>query len=90
MLDYFDIGCVWRHFFGVECPGCGMTRSLLSLLRGDIRAAFAFHPMFWSLPIIVLYIMYDGRIFKNNLANYLPLVVIGAGFAVNYAVKLVL
>ncbi len=90
LLDYFNIGCVWRFFLGIECPGCGMTRALLSLLRGDIKAAFSFNPMFWSLPFIFLYILFDGRIFKNNIMNFAPLIAIGAGFAINFIVKLIL
>ncbi len=90
LLDYFNIGCVWRFSFGIECPGCGMTRALLSLLKGDIMAAFSFHPMFWSLPVIFLYILFDGRIFKNNILNFTPLIAIGAGFAINFIVKLIL
>ncbi len=90
LLDYFNIGCVWRFFLGIKCPGCGMTRALLSLLRGDIKAAFSFHPMFWSLPVIYLYILLDGRIFKNNILNFAPLIAIGAGFAINYIVKIIL
>ncbi len=38
-------GCGFRLITGAPCPGCGMTRSLTSLLRGDAAAAFAWHPV---------------------------------------------
>ncbi|HEX9982256.1 MAG TPA: DUF2752 domain-containing protein [Thermoanaerobaculia bacterium] len=31
--------CVAQRIFGVRCPGCGVTRSVAALLRGDLAAA---------------------------------------------------
>jgi hypothetical protein len=46
--------CLWRALFGVPCPGCGMTRALLSLACGDLRAAWRFNPAsFVVAPILV-------------------------------------
>ena len=41
--------CMLRRVFGLPCPGCGMTRAFAALARGDLRAAFAFHP--WA-PVV--------------------------------------
>ncbi|OPA81532.1 hypothetical protein BVG16_02445 [Paenibacillus selenitireducens] len=40
--------------FGVPSPACGMTRAYMSLMQGDIRGAFQFHPLFWMPPLICL------------------------------------
>lgn len=45
-------GCPFRFFLGVPCPGCGMTRAFLSLLRLDFKMAFAYHPL-WPLVILI-------------------------------------
>ena len=31
--------CPFRAVLGIDCPGCGGTRALLALLRGDVRQA---------------------------------------------------
>ncbi|MFT6159051.1 MAG: hypothetical protein ACJAZO_000049 [Myxococcota bacterium] len=32
--------CTWRRWFGVECPGCGLTRSFVFMGHGSIAAAW--------------------------------------------------
>jgi hypothetical protein len=36
--------CMFRHMGGT-CPGCGMTRAIALLARGELAAAFAMHPL---------------------------------------------
>jgi uncharacterized protein DUF2752 len=36
--------CPSRLLFGVNCPGCGMTRSVLLTLGGDLRGALSVNP----------------------------------------------
>ncbi len=37
--------CLVRRYLGIPCPGCGMTRALSHLARGEWRATLALHPM---------------------------------------------
>lgn len=37
--------CLLRRFLGIPCPGCGMTRALAHLARGEWRSALALHPL---------------------------------------------
>lgn len=39
------VPCPVRALTGVPCPGCGMTRALLALGRGDVGEALALHPL---------------------------------------------
>lgn len=37
--------CLFRRCTGTACPGCGLTRALAYLLRGDLAAMWAMHPL---------------------------------------------
>ena len=84
ILRLTDIGCPIRFLTGLPCPGCGMTRALLCGLRLDLAGAFEHHMMFWSLPIIFLGILFDGRLFKKKTANRVLWILIAAGFVANW------
>ena len=46
--------CFYKKFLGVECPGCGMQRSIIALLRGDFYESFMLYP---ALPLIITLII---------------------------------
>lgn len=51
----FGHACPINLVFGIPCPSCGMTRAVLSLLRGDIVTAFCMHPLVFTLPFIAVF-----------------------------------
>jgi hypothetical protein len=51
--------CLIRTVFRIPCPGCGMTRALCSLLTLNFPQAFAYHPLVFLLPLVLLYILFD-------------------------------
>jgi hypothetical protein len=40
--------------FGVKCPGCGLTRSLIHLAHGHWEASREVHPVGWVLAAAIL------------------------------------
>lgn len=60
------IPCFFYELTGLECPSCGVSRMLLSLLKLDFRAAFSYNPfLFVNGPIIIFCIAYgDWRYVK--------------------------
>lgn len=51
-MQMLGITCPIKYMTGISCAGCGMTRAYLSLLHLDIGGAFAYHPLFWLVPIM--------------------------------------
>lgn len=37
--------CPILHYFGIQCPGCGGTRAMYSLLHGDIVTSITMNPL---------------------------------------------
>ena len=85
---YSGISCIFLKISGIRCIGCGMTRALISALKFDFSGAFNYHFMFWSLPLLYLYFLYDGVLFKNKTLNRAVFIAIAVGFLVNWIIKL--
>lgn len=84
----YKLPCVFQAAFGIPCPGCGMTRAVLAALRLDLAAAFGYHAMFWSMPVLFLYFLFDQGLFRNKCWDRLVLWGICIGFAANWLIKL--
>ena len=80
IMYFTKLGCVWQRLLGFPCPACGLTRATVYLFEFNFAKAFAMHPMVFSLPLIAVYILYDGRPFKNRAVNIGIISVLGAGF----------
>lgn len=83
-----SLPCPIRHLTGLPCPGCGMSRAWLAALRLDFAQAFRCHPMFWAVPVVALFAVFDFRLLPKPRHNALALILIGAGVAVCYFVRL--
>ncbi len=46
--------CLSHQLFGVDCPGCGLTRSFVYLFHGDWRASLEMHRLGWLLALAVV------------------------------------
>ena len=83
-----ELPCLFRYFFSIPCPGCGMTRAWMAALRLDFSAAFRWHPMFWCIPLIAVCILYDGKLFPGKKGNLLFWSILGAGILMVYLARL--
>lgn len=45
--------CPIRRFTGLDCPGCGMTHALYSLLHLRLAAAFFYNPFIYPLVLFL-------------------------------------
>lgn len=82
----FGYVCPFKRLTGLPCPGCGMTRAYLALLRGDISGAFQLHPLFPLVPLLAVEIYRYAR--KNSKRSAYVLLAIGALFMLVYIIRL--
>ena len=60
--------CIIRNVTGFPCPGCGMTRAHIEVLKLNFKKAFYYHPLF-ILPTIVFAVVILRN--KSKTANYI-------------------
>ena len=89
VMYIFKVPCLFKAAFGIDCPGCGMTRAYISLLHLDIPKAFGYNAMFWAVPIGYLMYLVDDNLFKQKWLNYSVLVLVYGGLLVNWIVRLI-
>ncbi len=59
--------CPFRFITGIPCPGCGMTRAFRELVKGNIRRAFYYHPLWpMALGAAILLVLYFFDIIKPS------------------------
>lgn len=83
------IYCPIRHFTGIPCAGCGMSRALGCLLRGDIGGSLGNNPALVPCVIAVFFLVNRETAVLYRLPVKAKNAVIGAGFGFTLAVWLV-
>ena len=46
--------CMFRNMTSLNCPGCGLTRSFISLADGHWQQSWHFNPVGWIVFILVV------------------------------------
>ncbi len=85
-----DLPCPIRTLTGLPCPGCGMSRAWQAFFRLDIRQALRCHPMFWSVPVVALFALWDFSPLPKKWQNHWILGLITAGVLILYLIRLIL
>lgn len=79
--------CFLKEYCGIECPGCGLTRSFVMLTHGRFAEALRFHYVGFILYVFfftqLLYRIYclkhvgeELPVFLKNYQHYTPMVII--------------
>lgn len=48
--------CIIHNLFKIPCPGCGLTRSVIYLLKGDITMSLKYNIL--TIPLLIFYSIY--------------------------------
>ncbi len=90
-LENHMMPCLYKRHSGVDCPGCGMQRSLLELLKGNFIGSFKLYPalipVLFTLVFTCLHLILN---FKNGAAivKYSFIITIGIVF-ISYIIKMI-
>lgn len=55
-IDNYMLPCLNKKIFGVECPGCGIQRSVSLLFEGDFAGAFKMYPAIYTLLLLFAFL----------------------------------
>ena len=86
LFYHYDISCVFLHFTGIPCPGCGMTRAFISLISMNFLKAIEYNVVIFFMPYIFAYLFFG---FKKRIHNTL-LILIASTAIVNWIIKIIL
>lgn len=49
--------CMNKKLFGVDCPGCGLQRSVIHLFKGEFVAAFEMYPAIYTIITLLGFLL---------------------------------
>lgn len=51
-----DTICMFKNLTGLECPGCGMTRALISIIHFDFVIAYGYNKLVVVVAPLLLFL----------------------------------
>ncbi|MCJ7581935.1 MAG: DUF2752 domain-containing protein, partial [Candidatus Aminicenantes bacterium] len=92
--------CIFQNLTGLPCPGCGMTRSITSAVRGDIAGSLRHHRLGLLTMIYILsqFLLSLGVVFVSKFRDRLQhfgrylnkgIIFLAALFFINWIITLV-
>jgi len=88
-LETHLLSCPVKSYIGVDCPGCGLQRSIIYLLKGDVEMSLRMHPAGIPLVFLLLFLVAHLK-FKFSFGPKLLVAIyslIAAVLLVHYACK---
>lgn len=86
----FMLPCMSKQIFGIECPGCGIQRSIMMLIQGEFAAAFKMYPAVYPITTLFGFLVVDYffRIRRSNIISIFLMVTSVIMILTNYIFKL--
>lgn len=90
-VEKYLLTCPSKKFFYLDCPGCGLQRSLLALFHGDITASWQLYPPTPFLLLTITFLALHLAIGFRQGAYILKIlfIITVAVMAVNYIYKII-
>ena len=56
-LETHQLPCMFKAVTHFECPGCGMQRSFILLIKGDMAASFTRYPALVTILFLFVFLL---------------------------------
>lgn len=85
------LDCPVKKLTGIDCPGCGMQRSILSLLRFDLAGSWRVYPpgIFICATVVFLVLHLFFRFRQGAFILKLLYIVSAIAIVANYTYKII-
>lgn len=89
-VEQYLLTCPSKKFFYLDCPGCGLQRSVLALIKGDMAASWNLYPpTLFILVTLIFLLLHLTFSFKQGACILKILFIITvAVMAINYIYKI--
>ena len=91
LSEKYMLPCISKQVFGIDCPGCGLQRSVALLLRGEFAASLLMYP--GLLPMMALFgFIALNRFIPFRRANAITIILAGTTVGtilINFLIKII-
>lgn len=91
LSEKYMLPCISKQVFGIDCPGCGLQRSVALFLRGEFEASFLMYP--GLMPMLALFgFLALNRYVSFRRANTITIFLAGItvlAILVNFFIKII-
>lgn len=84
------LSCPFKSLTGVDCPGCGIQRSLVALFQGNLSTSLKLYPATIPMMVLVSFVVIHLKFDFKNGAYFIKMLYIGITLIVvfNYVYKI--
>ena len=89
-IEDYMLTCGAKKYFGIDCPGCGVQRSVVHVAKGEFTEAFHMYPAIFTLILLAAF-MIANRKFKFSFGKKIILTLAYINVAiivVSYIIKM--
>ncbi|OWW23580.1 hypothetical protein B4Q04_19815 [Zobellia sp. OII3] len=89
-LEDYMLPCLNKKLFGIDCPGCGLQRSIVLFFKGDFSAAFDMYPAIFTLIPLVMF-AFASQFIRFRFDTHIKMalgILSGSIIIVNYIFKM--
>jgi len=94
LVDWLEdnmLTCPSKALSGVDCPGCGMQRSIIHLLRGEFADAFILYapiyPLIFTMLLLGMHLFFNNK--KTRIALKYAYILSATTIVLNFIYKLI-